>query len=394
MNWTAQLSKYLILSCVGVAFCQSTPPAPQRAPLRQAFDLQVRWNPTAVRVLGASYLEYELHLTNFAADALSLSRIAVVDAESGAILGDFRGAKLQDLIGRIDPAGQKDCLLVPPAVHVTAYLSVPVMPGGSAPRTLRHRVEYHDAQGSGDGAAVLEGGVVTVRDLPPLPLGPPLRGGPWVAIYGSDWEHGHRRMLYAVNGTVRIPGRFAIDWIRLDNRGNVAHGNRDEVADWYGYGAEVLAVADATVATTRDDMRESASVSAHPKMALELDSGNYLTLDLGNGQYAFYEHLKPGSIRVTEGDHVRRGEVLGLLGYTGESTGPHLHFHVSDANATLDAEGLPYALHSFKLLGAFSSIEAVGQGKPWQPIQDGTGAMRSDELPAPLAVVEFPAGRE
>ena len=213
MNWTAQLSKYLILSCVGVAFCQSTPPAPQRAPLRQAFDLQVRWNPTAVRVLGASYLEYELHLTNFAADALSLSRIAVVDAESGAILGDFRGAKLQDLIGRIDPAGQKDCLLVPPAVHVTAYLSVPVMPGGSAPRTLRHRVEYHDAQGSGDGAAVLEGGVVTVRDLPPLPLGPPLRGGPWVAIYGSDWEHGHRRMLYAVNGTVRIPGRFAIDFI-------------------------------------------------------------------------------------------------------------------------------------------------------------------------------------
>ncbi len=115
-----------------------------------------------------------------------------------------------------------------------------------------------------------------------------------------------------------------------------------------GYGAEVLAVADATVATTRDDMSESASITEHPKAPLEDDSGNYVTLDLGNRQYAFYEHLKPGSIRVKAGDHGRRGELLGLLGYTGESTGPHLHFHLSDANATLDAEGLPYAFQPFQ----------------------------------------------
>jgi energy-converting hydrogenase Eha subunit A len=394
MNWMAQVSKCLIFSSLGVALCQSTPPAPQRAPLRQSFDLQVRWNPTPVRVLGASYLVYELHVINFAAHDLSLSRIAVIDSESGGVLGDFRGANLQEVIGRTDPTGRKDKLLIPPAVHVTAYLSVPLISNGSAPRTLRHRVEYYDTHGPADGGAVMEGGVVTVRDLPQLSLGPPLRGGPWVAVYGSDWEHGHRRMLYAVNGAVHIPGRFAIDWIRLDEHGNVARGNRDKTADWYGYGAEVLAVADATVTTTRDDMSESASVGGHPKVALEYDSGNYVTLDLGNARYAFYEHLKPGSIRVRAGDHVRRGEVLGLLGYTGASTGPHLHFHVSDANATLDAEGLPYAFHRFKVLGAFSSIESVGQGMPWLPIKDGTTAIRSDELPASLAVVEFPAGGE
>src|SRR5579863_8009814 len=134
MNWMAQVSKCLIFSSLGVALCQSTPPATQRAPLRQSFDLQVRWNPTPVRVLGTSYLVYELHVINFAAHDLSLSRIAVIDSESGGVLGDFRGANLQEVIGRTDPTGRKDKLLIPPAVHVTAYLSVPLISNGSAPR--------------------------------------------------------------------------------------------------------------------------------------------------------------------------------------------------------------------------------------------------------------------
>ena len=78
-------------------------------------------------------------------------------------------------------------------------------------------------------------------------------------------------------------------------------------------------------------------------------SFNYVILALGNGGLAFYAHLQPGRLRVKPGDRVRRGQVLGLLGNSGNSDAPHLHFHISDANS-LESEGLPYVFDSFETL--------------------------------------------
>src|SRR3984957_13583743 len=160
------------------------------------------------------------------------------------------------------------------------------------------------------------------------------------------------------------------------------------VRDWYGYGAEVLAVSDSVVAATRDGVAESATLIKNPaSIKLEDASGNYVALDLGAGHYAFYEHLKPGSIRVKPNDHVRRGGVIGLLGFTGESTGPHLHFHISDNNSPLNAEGLPYQLEQFTILGLYPSIETFGNSQRWSP---APAVRPRGEFPAPLTVVEFP----
>jgi murein DD-endopeptidase MepM/ murein hydrolase activator NlpD len=65
-------------------------------------------------------------------------------------------------------------------------------------------------------------------------------------------------------------------------------------------------------------------------MTLETAAGNHVILSLRNGHYAFYAHLQPGSIRIKPGDRVRRGQVLGLLGNSGNSNAPHLHFHISN----------------------------------------------------------------
>ncbi len=172
-------------------------------------------------------------------------------------------------------------------------------------------------------------------------------------------------MLYAVNGAAHIPGRFAIDWIKVDHQGRYVHGEEDKATHWLSYGAEVLAVADGVIASARDDILENPSVTANAsnKVPLEQASGNYVSLDLGDGRHVFYEHLKPRSVRVKPGEHVRRGQVIGQLGYTGESTGPHLHLHVADANLPLSAEGIPYAFQRFKLLGVYASIEAFGKGQ-------------------------------
>ena len=97
-------------------------------------------------------------------------------------------------------------------------------------------------------AGVVESGAIDVHRDPPSVLDAPLRGGPWVAMYDPAMIGGHRRASFAVDGRLRIPARFAIDWIRLGDDGQSVHGDRSILSNHYGYGAEMLAVADGMVA--------------------------------------------------------------------------------------------------------------------------------------------------
>lgn len=114
-------------------------------------------------------------------------------------------------------------------------------------------------------------------------------------------------------------------------------------------------------------------------------------LEVGEGRYVSYEHLKPGSVRVQVGDSVREAQTVAQLGYTGDSTGPHLHVHVSDGSTPLGGEGLPFVLRGFTVLGSYPFIDALGAG-PWTPAPGGP-AVRALELPVPNTVVDFgPSG--
>jgi murein DD-endopeptidase len=109
---------------------------------------------------------------------------------------------------------------------------------------------------------------------------------------------------------------------------------------------------------------------------------------LGNGRFAFYEHLQPGSIRVRIGDRVRSGQVLGLLGNSGSSSlGPHLHFHISDINSPLGAEGFPYVFRSFEVLGA---VETIARDTKWVPQPNPEVKRRRMEMPLANTVLRFP----
>ena len=54
--------------------------------------------------------------------------------------------------------------------------------------------------------------------------------------------------------------------------------------------------------------------------------GNLVVVRIGPGVYAHYNHLQPRSMDVRNGEHVKTGQLIGKLGNSGNSTGPHLHF--------------------------------------------------------------------
>src|SRR6185436_3250324 len=120
------------------------------------------------------------------------------------------------------------------------------------------RVELDLIRASRNEHMIVDAGESDVRQNRPIVLDPPLRGGPWVALYDPMMIGGHRTTIYTVNGRARIPARFAIDWVRLEDDGTCARGDKSQIANWHGYGAEALAVADGVVVEANDDIAEAA----------------------------------------------------------------------------------------------------------------------------------------
>jgi hypothetical protein len=251
--------------------------------------------------------------------------------------------------------------------------------GATVPEWLTHRIRF--VQGTGH--FEMETQPVRVgRDI--AVIGPPLSGGEWVALNGPSNDSGHRRAMIKIDGRPWIAQRFAIDWVRFRDNGETSKGDKKDNKSYLAYGSEVLAVADAVVATVKDGIPENVPGENSRAVAMTIDTlgGDHVILDLGGGHFAFYAHLQPGSLRVKAGDHVTRGQVLALVGNSGNSTEPHLHFHVSDRNSPLASEGIPYALDAF---------DVQGKGLSWRPVPGRPTESHANELPTENTVVRFSA---
>jgi Peptidase family M23 len=388
-RWTWATARALLasLGCVLVALVFAS----EREPIVQTVDLLVPLAPATVRIAGKTHVVHELHITNVLAVDVSIVRIQILRVEPPDVsIADYRDDEVRKRIGR--PGLRRDIAnpqVVGPGMRAVAYLWIELADESKTPAALRHRIELDVLRETGPVRVLVEGGSTLLVSKAPVSLSPPLRGGPWTAIYDPLMLGGHRTALYALDGRARIPGRFAIDWIRL--REGRAIDDEYAGADWNGLGAEVLAVADATVAAASDDIPDNSRSAAWPGASqLENASGNYVALDLGRGRFAFYEHLMQGSVAVKAGDRVRTGQVIGRLGNSGSSSmGPHLHFHVSDANSLLGAEGLPFVFTRFDELGAFASIDALIGGEKWLPNHGNQASARRLERPRPNAVIQF-----
>jgi hypothetical protein len=269
------------------------------------------------------------------------------------------------------------------------------------PGRLRHLFELTGASGPAPTAmtpAALSYTVAPLEVHPQLPdIGPPLAGKRWVAFNGCCEAGGvHRGSSLAANGSIYYAQRFAIDWMRLDDAGRLVHGNPADVHNYTCYGVDLLAVANGTVVQVLDalDDQPPGKLPDPKTMTVENALGNHVILDLGAGVYAFYAHMEKGSVGVTVGQRVKRGDVLGKLGNSGNTSAPHLHFHLMEGPSALASNGIPYVIDSFALAGKIpaendpavaNSIEGSWNGGLFP-----SPSPRHGQFPLDLDVINFP----
>ncbi|MGB7293325.1 MAG: M23 family metallopeptidase [Thermodesulfobacteriota bacterium] len=370
---------------------------------------------------GRFHLVYELVVTNSNNFDWQVLSVEVLDGtENGNVLtsisGEGVGSKMQ-LVGTRAPGNTLE-----PAQTALIFMTFAVDSIEDIPQSLLHRVTVTVPGGlpqfivellqlqPGQEEIVEIGGLQQVSDEEAVVLGKPLEGTGWIAANGCCDSITHIRSALPINGQIQIAQRFAIDWIKVNEDNRLFVGDPQDLNSWFGYGQNVLAVADGLVVTVVDKFPDQtpfilpADVGA---ITLEEIDGNHVVLAFGNGQFVFYAHLQPGSITVKEGDTVTKGQAIGLLGNTGNSGAPHLHIHVMSSASTLGSNGLPYTFEEFDLTGRTTEESFFEQGlEDTTPfIDEETGLIEGnqievlpvsipgihmEELPLDLSIVEFP----
>ncbi len=352
---------------------------------------------------GRLHLVYELLLTNANATPATLTKIEVVDgAQPSTVLATFGAG---DLVRRLRTTGSGAVETATIEFNGSRLFLVDFTldPGSNLPARLLHHIDLLGGATPGrrpGTPAALSYTVAPIGILRRLPeIGPPLRGNGWIAVNGCCGEGGaHRSTSMTVNGGLYYAQRFAIDWVRLDGTGRIVHGDPSDVRNYVGYGADILAVADGTVVDVLNNLSDQAPGSMPDQNAITIDNvdGNHVVLDLGDGVFAFYGHMQKGSVEVAVGDRVRRGQVLGKLGNTGNTSAPHLHFHLMQDRSVLGSNGIPYVYSQIDLAGEVSPAQFAAASELsgiWSKGLFRTPSPRHREFPLDLNIINFPEGR-
>ena len=330
---------------------------------------------------GNSHLVYEVFAANFTSLTATVERVEVLG--DGKVLQTLDAAAVA---GRLQPAGQRTSSgMMATGTQSLLFVHLILPRGVRVPRNLSHRftVKVHDQK------MVETGGSTTVNTKPVAVVGPPLHGNNYISADSCCDATRHTRAALPINGRVWVAQRYAVDWEQLDNTNRIYVGSRTEVSSYKIYGSEILAVAKATVVFAVDGLPDQVPGKFPENLPIEQADGNHVILDLGNGNYALYAHMKPGSVRVHAGQTVTPGQVIGLVGNSGNTIAPHLHFQLMNRPLSLAANGLPYEINALQITAIspgtkeFDEAEANGTplaAKPVTPSDHVTNALPLDQM--------------
>jgi len=386
-----RLMAILGLICFAVLFGNSPLPS-QEIQIIPHLPLvyEVLFPPSPVKGEGETRLIYELHMTNFLRSAVSLCRIEVL-GDGQKLIKTYQGDKLSECLARPGkPLDMEGKSILESGTRAVLFIMLSFGESEKVPDFLTHRVTVEYSRSSGEKVLSRgEGAQVTILRKEPLMIGPPVHPGVWLAgNCTGDGPVGHRLSMQAWNGRLVVHQRYAIDFMKFSNDYRLVHGESSSNSNWHSYGEEVIAVADGVISDIRDGIIENTSLGKYAVLnSLEYAAGNYVILNIGQGVYAIYAHLKPKVLRVKVGDNVQKNQVLGVIGNSGISDAPHLHFHMIDSNSVFGGEGIPYVFEQFELIGSFEKIDD-NLDKSWIP--KGESFMRYKEIPLGDVVIKFP----
>jgi hypothetical protein len=323
------------------------------------------------------HLVYELFFQNNDVANVQIVGIDVLAGRRHASVASYEGPALATILQIIggDPASG----IIPPGGMAVAFFDLTRAAERHLPDQFAHRIRsVRD-----NVPAAITGPTVAIDSEDPRRISPPLRGGDLFNVVGCC-RSGHTRALYAFDDDLFLAQRYAADLVRLKD-GEVFAGDPAKNESYFIFGDRVVAVTSGVVVDARDGLAENVPTQPLPPFDIATALGNFVVEALDGGQFALYAHLQTGSVRVKPGDRVRRGEVIGHVGNTGNSSQPHLHFHVMKGSAPLASDGLPFVFDRFRLEATIDLTSPAPVLVPVPPPQQ-----RRNRLPMSGDFIAFP----
>jgi murein DD-endopeptidase MepM/ murein hydrolase activator NlpD len=190
-----------------------------------------------------------------------------------------------------------------------------------------------------------------------------------------DFYAHHRRQspanpVFQKLGMRGNPVRYAYDFCPVNDSGPAHTGdNPCKKENWYAYGAAIVApgagIVRAAINDTPENDYKDKRVIYTPIPDEEIQrslGGNYVVIDHGNGEFSYFAPMRPGSVRVKQGDRVQQGQQIGEIGFAGDAFIPHLHYMLIDNPDILKAESLPSYFRDFhRVVGSTTIVVKHGQ---------------------------------
>ena len=192
----------------------------------------------------------------------------------------------------------------------------------------------------------------------------PVKGESFIAAGGRTIEQNHHAS--------EIDQRYALDIVALEpgskipsaqdiKTGNfITHNGYPKINEsYYIFGRNIISPANGIVVGTFDGVPDAIPSESHYDFITP--AGNHVVIDHGNNEYSMFAHLQNGSVAVKNGEDIMAGHLIGRVGNSGNSTEPHLHFHLQNTPKWGSGKGLPAQFNQY-----ISNGNYVEKGEPVQ----------------------------
>lgn len=195
-----------------------------------------------------------------------------------------------------------------------------------------------------------------------------------VLVYdGHDYFSHHRRYnlvprLRDEPATAVSANLYAYDFVKVGRDGEIVRGDPSVAKDWLSYAAKIYAPYGGQVVEAVDGIDENtfdknltAILPADAESKDPQGMGNHVVIKHADGRVSWLLHMKRGSVRVSKGQTVAAGQLVGEIGFSGDALFPHLHYTVTNSD-NYPSQGVPSYFKNFvRLLGRRKIPQSEGQ---------------------------------